>query len=102
PKSIEAVAAVYGTLRAGAAYVPLDPRAPAPRVATVAADCGLAALVATPSLAAALMEELPADRRPRLVVAVGAEEATPLPVPAIAYEDATSGTHEDPAVPIID
>ena len=30
PKSVEAVASIYGILRAGAAYVPIDPRSPRP------------------------------------------------------------------------
>jgi amino acid adenylation domain-containing protein len=44
-KTIEAVAAIYGILRSGAAYVPLDPEAPAARCALIAQDCDLAALV---------------------------------------------------------
>ena len=44
-KTTEAVAAVYGILRAGAAYVPLDPDAPTARCALIAQDCALAALV---------------------------------------------------------
>jgi non-ribosomal peptide synthetase component F len=37
-KSLEAVIAVYGTLKAGAAYVPLDDQAPVLRLAYIARD----------------------------------------------------------------
>jgi non-ribosomal peptide synthetase component F len=45
-QTVEAVAAIYGILRAGAAYVPLDADAPPARCALIAQDCELAALVA--------------------------------------------------------
>ena len=35
PKDLEAVAAVYGVMKAGAAYVPLDPKQPVLRAARV-------------------------------------------------------------------
>ena len=38
-KSIESIVAVYGAMKAGAAYVPLDPDAPPPRLNYVASDC---------------------------------------------------------------
>jgi len=38
-KSFEAVVGLYGVLKAGAAYVPLDPRAPTARIAGIVADC---------------------------------------------------------------
>src|SRR5262245_48818952 len=44
PKCVEMVVAVYAALKAGAAYVPLDPKAPVPRVATVADDCAISAV----------------------------------------------------------
>jgi amino acid adenylation domain-containing protein len=44
-KSVEAVVAMLGILKAGAAYVPIDPRAPAKRAAFVVADCRMQALV---------------------------------------------------------
>ena len=47
PKAVESVVAMLGVLKAGAAYVPLDPHAPVQRVAGIAADCGLRALVTT-------------------------------------------------------
>src|SRR5205823_1060347 len=56
PKGSETVTAVYGAMRAGAAYVPLDPKQPVSRAAIVAADCTVAAVVSTPSRAAALLE----------------------------------------------
>src|SRR5512144_964362 len=45
PKGLEAVAAVHGALRSGAAYVPVDPTAPAPRGAGIFADGGVKAVV---------------------------------------------------------
>jgi amino acid adenylation domain-containing protein len=44
-KSIEAIVGLYGVLKAGAAYVPLDPKAPPARLGLIAADCGLRWLV---------------------------------------------------------
>ncbi len=49
-RSFELVAAVLGTLRAGAAYVPLDPGAPAERLAWMEADAGLSLLLTAESL----------------------------------------------------
>jgi amino acid adenylation domain-containing protein len=39
-KSIGSVVGIYGVLKAGAAYVPLDPHAPAARLGYVAGNCG--------------------------------------------------------------
>jgi len=39
PKSIDAVAAILGVLKAGAAYVPVDPNSPAGRAAYILNDC---------------------------------------------------------------
>jgi amino acid adenylation domain-containing protein len=44
-KSIDAVASIFGILKAGAAYVPVDPGAPAERNAYILHDCGAAAVV---------------------------------------------------------
>jgi amino acid adenylation domain-containing protein len=56
PKSPDAVVALYGIMKAGAAYVPLDPSSPAPRVATIARDCEVAGLVTTRDRAGVLDE----------------------------------------------
>jgi len=44
PKSVEAVAAIFGVLKSGAAYVPVDPHGPVVRSAAILADCGVEAL----------------------------------------------------------
>src|SRR5437870_5506617 len=45
PKSIDALAALLGAMKAGAAYVPVDPDAPAWRAAYILNDCQVRAAV---------------------------------------------------------
>jgi non-ribosomal peptide synthetase component F len=56
PKSPDAIVALYGIMKAGAAYVPVDPAAPAARLAYIARDCDVAGLVTTRDRAPALDE----------------------------------------------
>ncbi len=41
PKSMEAIVGIYGVLKAGATYVPLDPSAPTHRIGYIAGNCGI-------------------------------------------------------------
>ncbi len=54
-KSATAIAAMQGVLRVGAAYVPLDPMSPTARIASIVADCGLAAVFVSADRAAQLL-----------------------------------------------
>jgi amino acid adenylation domain-containing protein len=63
PKSPEAIVALYGTMKAGAAYVPVDPNAPPPRLAAIARDCEIAGLV-TEARRAAQLDEAFGQRAP--------------------------------------
>ena len=45
-KSAASVIGIYGVLKAGACYVPLDPKAPARRLSYVAGDSGIAVIIA--------------------------------------------------------
>jgi amino acid adenylation domain-containing protein len=47
-KCLESAVAVYGIMKAGAAYVPLDPFAPVSRIAYVIKDCGIEHLATKP------------------------------------------------------
>jgi acyl-CoA synthetase (AMP-forming)/AMP-acid ligase II len=58
PKSIDAVAAISGILKAGAAYVPVDCSAPTARNATILADCSVRVLLVEERSASALSVEL--------------------------------------------
>ena len=62
PKSIDAVAAIFGILKSGAAYVPVDPGAPAERNAYILTDCTVKAVIVergfVDGLLAAMREQL--------------------------------------------
>jgi amino acid adenylation domain-containing protein len=71
PKGVEAVAAIHGVLRSGAAYVPVDPTAPLLRGAGIFADCGVKAVVVAADRAAELRRHWPGlgpGPAPRLIV----------------------------------
>jgi len=105
PKGLEAVVAVYGVMKAGAAYVPLDPQAPVARAALVAADCTVAALVASEGQAANLVAEMAGrGHGPALVVMVADGSGAGPPEGAVArFEDLIAGPDlTDPDVPVID
>lgn len=57
-KSIEAVAALFGILMAGAAYVPVDASSPAARSAGILSNCSVKAILAGSGLSAALQAAL--------------------------------------------
>jgi amino acid adenylation domain-containing protein len=102
PKGVEMVAAVYGIMRAGAAYVPLDPRAPAARSAKVSADCSVSALISTPDLAGPLLSKLEAPP-PRIALLVGNGTLRPeVRVRSASFAAAATSGARDPGVPVIE
>ncbi|MCP4660288.1 MAG: amino acid adenylation domain-containing protein [bacterium] len=65
PKSTQAVVGLWGVLRTGAAYVPIDPASPPRRAAFIAANCEMAAILASGDLretAEAIHETVPGIR----------------------------------------
>ncbi len=73
-KSLETAVSVYGIMKAGAAYVPLDPLAPESRVAFIVRDCGIRWLLADAAKQAVIGRI--AEGIPELAGAIGIE---PLP-----------------------
>ncbi len=69
PKSLESVTAIHGILRSGAAYVPVDPDAPAIRGAGVFADGEVRAVVVDRPRVESLREAWPSGSPlPRLII----------------------------------
>jgi amino acid adenylation domain-containing protein len=75
PKSIEAVAAIHGIHRAGAAYVPVDPSAPPARSVGILADAKVRAVFADGEHAASLQAGWPGTGPVPRLVKVGDREA---------------------------
>jgi amino acid adenylation domain-containing protein len=61
PKSADAIAAIYGIFKAGAAYVPVDPNAPAHRNAFILRDCAVRVLLVDAAYEEALTTALEAS-----------------------------------------
>ncbi len=75
-KSIEAVAALFGIMKTGAAYVPLDPAAPVSRIAYIVENCAMKAVVSIGKMMVALQEQLAAQAT--TTVAILADDKTML------------------------
>jgi len=68
-KSVDAVAAIFGILKAGAAYVPVDPLAPPARNAYILGNCAVRVAITEERFEAALRENLSAEgASPELIV----------------------------------
>lgn len=72
-KSIEAVIAIFGILKAGGVYVPLDPHAPTKRIAFIIQNCQIKMLVGTREKISALGSK--ADKLPDLKYVILADDA---------------------------
>lgn len=106
PKGGRAIAAFQAVLRAGAAYVPLDPGSPVDRISAILDDCTVQVLVSTSELADQLPTHLDEICSPALVTLDDRSELLegedgPLPGPAgsprdLAYILYTSGSTGTP------
>ncbi|MBM4508924.1 amino acid adenylation domain-containing protein [Rhodococcus hoagii] len=96
PRSVEAVTAVVAVARAGAAFVPIDPHQPAPRIATILADSGARFVIARADA------DLPDGVHridPDALVDANHAEHEPFPTPhpdSAAYAIYTSGSSGTP------
>jgi amino acid adenylation domain-containing protein len=70
-KSIESIISLFGIMKAGAMYVPLDPLAPVSRLGHIIAHCGIECLIASYETLEKLHSEPPAALHLRKVILAG-------------------------------
>src|SRR4051794_14330939 len=96
-KTTEAIAAIYGILRAGAAYVPIDPAGPTTRSALIARDCEIAALITEDAAGVAGLREKDPDVAARGIVRTGAA-----PPGFVSWKSVQAGAQDAPRPHLID
>jgi amino acid adenylation domain-containing protein len=69
-KSLDSVATIFGVLKAGAAYVPVDADSPSGRAAFILDDCQVKALITERAIASGLRQEFDARGRSPAIVAL--------------------------------
>jgi amino acid adenylation domain-containing protein len=99
-KSLETPLAIYGIMKAGAAYVPLDPRSPASRLVDIIEDCQITGIISQENKRKLLKEV--AHKQHTLQFVVGFADAD-LGVRAYPWEDVAAFPAQSvPGVPTID
>ena len=96
-KSMESVVGIYGVMKAGACYVPLDPGAPDARIGYIAGNCGIRHLVTGTEKRRswATMRDEGADQLAHLVVLNAADSAT---LPRRRRDDGVGGRRRRPPI----
>lgn len=83
-KGLESAVSIYGIMKAGAAYVPLDPFAPVARLNYVIRDCGIRFLVTNAAKIRELQQMLDGDHSLSTIVGVPNGE---VPLQSIPWND---------------
>ncbi len=93
-KSIESVVSMFGVLKAGAVYVPLDPHAPVRRIEYIIGNCGLTALITTQSKFQALSTDLLRDNG--FILLLDGSNAAPRPAHVISWDSLAAFSSTEP------
>jgi amino acid adenylation domain-containing protein len=102
-KSPAAIASIFGIMKTGACYVPVDPNSPGMRLAEIARDCGFRALITSFSLYekvnAAFLDECPMAA----IFFIDKAPDTAPPAPAFTFAESLPGRPTlPPAIDVID
>ena len=81
-KSLAAIVGIFGILKAGAAYVPIDPLAPAQRAALIMENCQMRGLISTSTRMKKMAAALPEDWCVQQLILADLEENTPTDIAA--------------------
>lgn len=92
PKSVAAVVSLFGIMKAGAAYVPVDYTAPSERCRRILEDCGVRAVIADDSVLGVVPDQVPAIRVEQAVNESGPAIGVSRSAADLAYILYTSGS----------
>jgi amino acid adenylation domain-containing protein len=95
-KSIDSVVCVFGIMKAGASYVPVDAESPAQRGSYILNDCAVKAVITEADLAPALQQELTARNASPSVLTIDPKRSG---VPIQTLLDELDAVSQAPAVP---
>ena len=99
-KSADAIASLFGIMKAGATYVPVDPTAPASRNAFIFCNCAVKAVIVEARLAEGLRQEFSqAGSAPELIVLDGIGAGVPLTLALDRLDHAKPATSVPSAPP---
>ena len=85
-KSIESAISIYGIMKAGAVYVPLDPSLPISRLVYEIRDCGIRCIISQNSKAGSILQIL-AEGCPELSFVIGISTKTDLPISSYSWNE---------------
>ena len=103
-KSIEAIIAIFGILKTGAIYVPLDPQAPVQRIAYILDNCQIRTLIGSADKISALYATKASTLAVERLILIDEETIIPPPASSITLitgsevEQAKTGTPADPLI----
>ncbi len=100
-KCLESALAIYGILACGAAYVPLDPSAPAERLAFILRDCGIRHLVTADAKLGRLAQAAASGPLP-LECLIGPDGAQDLPWRCVPWSEVHAAEPRAPRVKCIE
>ena len=102
-KSPAAIASIFGVMKTGACYVPVDPNAPGLRLAEIARQCGFRALITSSLLYEKLSGAFSNECSMAAIFFIDKSPDTALPAPAVTFADSLpSQPVASPAVNVID
>jgi amino acid adenylation domain-containing protein len=105
-KSPNAIASIFGIMKTGACYVPVDSNAPGPRLLEIGRQCNFRTLVTSEALYKKLEPDFSGYQKEHPMRALFFVDQAPkgsLPLPSLGYGDGLAAhSAEEPGVPVID
>jgi len=102
-KSPASIAAIFGIMKTGACYVPVDANAPGPRLEEIGRQCAFRARISSHELYQKLSGSFHHECPMNAIYFIDKAPEAALPLPALTFADnLPQQSSEDPAVPVID